>query len=120
MKFYLLCLVAFFVVLTGCSSNSEENNNRNNSKEEGSYAAILNINGEEYYSVGDKNQGEYTVSEEFGRVETRVPPEVLPKENLVSNYLDEGTLIFSVEEDSKIFLSETKEDGVYEIFYKSK
>lgn len=119
MKYYLLCLAAFFVVLTGCSMNYGENNDRNNSGE-ACYAAILNINGEEYHSVGDKNNGDYTIREEIGKVAKRVPPEVLPKENLASNYLDEGTLIFSVEEDSGIFLAETDEEGVYEIFYKSK
>ncbi|MEB1807389.1 MAG: hypothetical protein LPK26_08815 [Bacillaceae bacterium] len=120
MKFYFLYLVILFLVLTGCSSPPQEINKQNNSRVEGSYAAILNISGEEYYSVGNKNQGEYTISVEFGRVEKRVSPEVFPKENLVSNYLDEGTLIFSVEEDSKIFLAKTKEEGVYEIFHKSK
>lgn len=120
MKFYMFSLVAFVVVLTGCSSQVAENNNQRNSDAEGSYARILSINGEEYQSLGDENQGEYTISEQIGQVKKRVPPEVLPKKNLVSNYLNEGTLIFSVEEDSAVFLAEKKDERVYEIFHKSK
>ena len=42
----------------------------------------------------------------------------LPKDNLVSNYLDEGTLIYSVEEDSDVILVQTEVEGVYEILKK--
>lgn len=122
MKFLLVLAISVFMILTGCSSGPQENTDKQiDSREEvGSYAALLRIKGTEYQSVGKESQGEYTLGEEIGKVEKRVPPEVLPRENFVSNYLDEGTLIFSVIEDSDVILVETEEEGVYEIFERLK
>lgn len=121
MKYYLSLVLLVSIALTGCTSGTQDTNKQSSSGEEvGSYAALLRINGAEYRSVGSKNNGEYTLSDEIGKVKKRVSPEVLPKGNLVSNYLDEGILIFSVEEDSDVVLVQTEVDGVYEIFKKTK
>lgn len=121
MKYYLSLVLLVSIALTGCTSGTQVTNKQSSSGEEvGSYAALLRIKGAEYRSIGVKNKGEYTLSDEIGKVKKRVPPEVLPKDNLVSNYLDEGTLIYSVEEDSDVILVQTDVDGVYEIFKKTK
>ncbi|MDZ5472417.1 hypothetical protein SM124_11725 [Bacillus sp. 31A1R] len=121
MKLFLVLAISIFMVLTGCSSEPG-NTDKNIIPEEaaGSYVALLRINGAEYLSVGKDNQGEYTIGKEIGKVEKRVPPEVMPRVDFVSNYLDEGTLIFSVKENNDVILVETKVQGVYEIFERLK
>lgn len=121
MKYYLVMVFSIFIILTGCSTESQEDITEqiNAGEEEASYAAILRVNEAEYYSIGNENQGKYTLEEEIGEIKKRVPAEVLPRENLVSNYLDEGTLIFSVKENSNILLAEKKDKGGWEIFEKS-
>lgn len=118
MKRLSVMLSFILMISTGCSIEVEEHTGT--TSESASYAAILIINGAEYLSVGTKNQGEYTLGEEIGVVETRVPTEVLPKENFASNYLDEGTVIYSVKEDDDVFLVETNEEGVYEVVERSR
>ena len=108
------------MIISGCSNEVNSDVTSDSVDESESYAAILIVNGNQYLSVGTRNQEEYTLDEEIGKVEARVPPEVLPKENFTSNYLDEGRVIYSVKEDSDVFLVETDEEGVYEIVEKSR
>ncbi|MEK3981372.1 hypothetical protein MKY37_20375 [Psychrobacillus sp. FSL K6-2836] len=117
MKYWIVILSSIFVIIAGCSNDYKENNNVVDVDRSVTYEAIVIINGAEYHFVGPENKDEYTLGEAIGKVKKRVPLEVGPSENFVSNYLNEGTLIFSVIEDSEIYLAET-EDSVYEIFRK--
>lgn len=117
MKRLFVILSFILVIISGCSMEVQEF--KGQTTESPSYEAILIVNGDQYSSVGTRNQGDYTLGEEVGKVVTRVPPEVLPKENFASNYLDEGTVIYSVKEDDDVFLVKTNEEDVYEVFEKS-
>ncbi len=117
MKCYLVMILSILIILTGCSTESHKvRTGQANAGEETSYAAIIRVNESEYISVGTENQGKYTVQEEIGKIKKRVPAEVLPQEHLVSNYLDEGTRIFSVSENRNILLAEKKGEKEREIF----
>ncbi|MCZ8537341.1 hypothetical protein M9R32_09130 [Paenisporosarcina quisquiliarum] len=117
MKKIFVMWLFILLIISGCSMEVQEF--KGPTSESASYAAILIVNGDQYLSVGTKNQGEYTLGEEVGKVATRLPPEVLPKDDFASNYLDEGTIIYSVKEDNEVFLVETNEEDVYEVFEKS-
>ena len=117
MKKIFVMFSFILMIISGCSMEVQES--KGPTSESASYAAILIVNGDQYLSVGTKNQGEYTLGEEVGKVETRVPPGALPKDYFASNYLDEGTVIYSVLENGDVFLVETKEEGVYEVVEKS-
>jgi len=119
MKKFFVMLSFILMIISGCSNEVNNDITSDSVDESESYAAILIVNGNQYLSLGARNQGEYTLDEEIGKVETRVPPEVPPKENFASNYLDEGTVIYSVKEDGDVLLVETNEEGVYEVVEKS-
>ncbi len=117
MKCYLVMILSIFIILTGCSTESQKvRTGQANTGEEASYSAIIRVNESEYISVGNENQGKCTVQEEIGKIKKRVLAEVLPQEHLVSNYLDEGTRIFSVSENRNILLAEKKGEKEREIF----
>lgn len=118
MKQRKVMVFLMFIVLTGCTIEPQKNDGTQTGGEEASYAAILRLNEAEYYSVGNENHGEYTIQKELGKVKERLPAEVLPREQLVSNYLDEGTRIFSVKEDRNVLLAKKDDDEYWEIFVK--
>lgn len=69
------------------------------------------INGDYYDAVGIQSL-DYTLDKEIGEIDKNVPPEeALLKEDFVSNYLKEGTLIYSSKEDESVLLAKT-EDGI--------
>nr|WP_251047620.1 hypothetical protein [Planococcus sp. ISL-110] len=102
------------VILSGCSSEAQDANDV--SIEEVSYVALLNIEGDNYYSYDLAEKGEYTIVEELGEVQKKIKGGVMPKENLTSNYLLEGTKIFTVKEDPEVFLAKVQDK--YEVYKK--
>lgn len=115
-SFLLVFLLGGLILLAGCNPGLDGFEYMGG-QSQGSYAAILRVNGAEYQYAGE-NLDNYTLNQQIGKVEKKVPPEVLPRENYVSNYLPEGTVIFSVKENQNIVLAET-EVGVFEIFERS-
>ncbi|WP_341961059.1 hypothetical protein NM897_14580 [Planococcus maritimus] len=69
MKCYLVMILSIFIILTGCSTESQKvRTGQANAGEEASYATIIRVNESEYISVGNENQGKYTVQEEIGKI----------------------------------------------------
>lgn len=115
MKHYFIYLFLLLMITSGCSSSAQDANEK--TTEEGSYEALLNIEGEIYYSYGYDEKEKYTVLEEVGEVKkTLVGEEIMPEEHLTSNYLEKGTQIFSTKEDPEIFLVE--DQGKYDVLKK--
>ncbi|WP_419883951.1 hypothetical protein ACN6MY_10965 [Peribacillus sp. B-H-3] len=105
MKYILVGFLAFILLSSGCSPRTESE----------SYAATMRINGNYYDAVENESQESYTIDKEIGKIEKKVPPtESRLKEDFVSNYLDEGTVIYASKEDKDVFL--VKKEGVYQIF----
>ncbi len=102
------------MIASGCSSNVQ--NASDVSTKENSYMALLNIEGDSYYSYDLAEEGEYTIMEEYGKVQKKIEGDVMPTENLTSNYLLEGTKIFTVKENSEVFLAKVQDK--YEIYKK--
>lgn len=90
------------IVLVGCSSSTN-----------GSYQGILSVNGEKYILRGEIKDDEFILGEKVGEVQKKVKPEINPKENYSSNYL-EGEEIYSSNEDSKVLIVK-RESGKLEI-----
>ncbi|MCA0970557.1 hypothetical protein LCM20_08165 [Halobacillus litoralis] len=108
------CFLLFFLfLLIGCQAEETESFVESN----GSYQAELTIRGVTYMSLGQWNEGQYTIEEEIGEVKTKVDLDYRgdAPEGISSNYLNEGTPIYSVQQYSDVFLAE-REDGTYEIF----
>ncbi|ANU13028.1 hypothetical protein B481_3398 [Planococcus halocryophilus Or1] len=114
MKYYVIYLLLCLTIVSGCSSNAQDASDV--STEEVSYVAFLNIDGNNYFSYDLAEKGEYTIAEEFGEVQKKIEGDVIPNENLTSNYLLEGTKIFSVKENPEIFLAKVQDE--YEIYKK--
>ena len=107
MKHYFIYLFSCLIIASGCSSNTQDASDA--STEEGSYIALLNINGDTYYDYDLAEKEEYTIVEEFGEVQQKIEGNVIPNENLTSNYLLEGTKIFTVKEHPEIFLAKVQD-----------
>ncbi|SET74641.1 hypothetical protein SAMN05421676_107164 [Salinibacillus kushneri] len=117
MKYLLVLVSLIFIIFTGCSNDLQENNDNNSSNsggDSGSYAALLKVNGVQYTSLGNVNKDKYTINEKIGKVDKKVPVDVLPFKDFMSNYLEEGTPIFSIEENTDVVLAK-REDETYEI-----
>lgn len=115
-KIILGCIVAVIIVLSGCSTNQE--NDISIDKEQ-SYVPMVNVNGIIYSSYSLTKQEKYTAGEVLGKIKKRVPSSDIQKENLASNYYDEGTVIYNVNEDKEMFLIE-ESPGVYSVLKKLK
>ncbi|MBG9453711.1 hypothetical protein ABE61_06330 [Lysinibacillus sphaericus] len=109
------CLVAVIIVLSGCSTILE--NDISDIEQEQSYVPMVNLNGTIYASYDLTKYEKYSTGEVFGEIKKRVPSSDIEKENLTSNYYDEGTVIYNVKEDNKIFLIEESPD-IYSILEK--
>lgn len=105
----LVIPIFVLVVLSGCNSESSES----------SYGAYLIIDGKEYTLQGDIENNEFTVSDKIGEVNKKVDKEVMPKDNLSSNFLEVGEEIYTSKEDSKVVLVKREYDGNYDIFMES-
>jgi len=117
LKYTILgCLVIVIIVLSGCSTN-QENDNSLDIEQEQSYVPMVNLNGTIYASYDLTKHEKYSTGEVFGEIKRRVPSSDIENENLTSNYYDEGTVIYNVEEDNEVFLIE-EESGVYSILEK--
>lgn len=110
-----ICLF-LLMLLTGCANDNQMSSTMDTASS-ASYKAILNVNGEEYISSGIENVNSYTIDSEIGEVEKKISIEMYPFKSFESNYLEEGTKIFSVKEADNILLVEI-DQGVYEIFQK--
>lgn len=102
--FYILVL--FIILLSGCNSTTN-----------GSYAAILIFNNEEFLSEGYAEADKYTIDNKIGTVSNKVKPEVMPTSNLWSNYLEKGTVLYSSKEDKSVILVNRNEQ--IEVFRKN-
>ncbi|EIM05810.1 hypothetical protein A1A1_14269 [Planococcus antarcticus DSM 14505] len=109
MKHYFIYILLCLMIVSGCSSEAQEGNNV--ATEEASYVGFVNIEGENYSAHEFAENGEYTIVEELGEIKKKVPAEEIPKENLTSNYFEEGTKVFSVKEDPEIFLVKDLVEG---------
>jgi hypothetical protein len=111
-------ILLFFVLIliTACSTVNKDNNLNSEISSEGSYKAILFVNDVEYQSVGEtaKELG-LVPGELIGTVKEKIDIEIRPTDELTSNYLKEGTEIYSVDGNIEIVLSK-KENGEYEVF----
>lgn len=105
----ILIPIFFLVVLFGCESGSSES----------SYSAYLIINGKEYTWQGDIENNEFTVADKIGEVIKKVDKEVMPKDNLSSNFLEVGEEIYSSNEDSKVVIVKREHDGNFDKFTES-
>lgn len=103
-KKFTYILILLIGLMAGCSNSSER-----------AYAAILFIEGKEYYGQKIVNKDQYTIQAEIGKVKFRVDKETLPKQNFSSNSLEVGTPIYSVKEDKNILLVKLS-DEKYQIF----
>ncbi|NME05913.1 hypothetical protein [Psychrobacillus sp. BL-248-WT-3] len=105
----LLIPIFVLVVLSGCNSGSSES----------SYGAYLIIDGKEYTWQGDIENNEFTVADKIGEVNNKVDKEVMPKDNLSSNFLEVGEEIYTSNEDSKVVIVKREHDGNYDKFTES-
>ncbi|TWI57796.1 hypothetical protein IQ10_01124 [Halalkalibacter nanhaiisediminis] len=95
------------MLLNGCSVTQQDNPIQQN--EEKSYVPYVIIDGDIYYSY--ELNDEYTKEEVLAEVIKKVvPSDTIVKEDLTSNYYNEGTLIYTVKEDNEVLIIE-KETG---------
>ncbi|MCP3032316.1 hypothetical protein LF817_13290 [Halobacillus sp. A1] len=104
-KVLLYSLISVFLMLIGC----------NKSVEEGPYAGILMVDGEEYTWQGEIENNEFTVGEKIGEVNKKVEIEGTPKTNYSSNILEVGEGIFLAVESNKVIIVK-REGGSYHQF----
>ena len=98
-----ISLLLVLIALVGCSSSSN-----------GSYQGVLTLNEKRYILRGEIKDDEFTLGEKIGEVQKKVKPEVSPKENYSSNYLEVGEEIYSSNEDRKVLIVK-RESGRLEI-----
>lgn len=112
----LSILLLLSIVLVACSTATKESKSNLEVGSEGSYQALLFVNGTEFESFGEtaKELG-LVPGELIGTIKEKIDIEKLPTVELTSNYLNEGTEIYSVDGNEKIVLSK-KENGEYEVF----
>lgn len=70
----------------------------------GSYAMILVVNGTEYNGT-EAQLADYEADKVIGKVTKEVAPDVLPSNNQ-SNFFEEGTVIFSVKNNTEFVIAE--------------
>ena len=108
-------VLSFLFIITACSILMDRSGIV--TKEENrSYQALLFVNGKEFHSVGETaNELELVVEDFIGSVKEKIDIEIRPTVEFTSNYLEEGTEIYSVKGNSKIVLAK-KDNGNYEVF----
>lgn len=65
-----------------------------NFEENKEYMAILIFDYKKYNFGGVVEENKYKISNEAGIVELKVSPDTMPKSNLSSNFLEEGTVVY--------------------------
>ena len=119
MKIIKMALVlSILFLITGCSTatNSSNDATKVETSSNGSYVAVLFINGEVLNTVGETaNDLELVAGKFIGTVKEKIDIEKRPTAELTSNYLTYGTEIYSVEGNREIVLAK-KENGDYEVF----
>lgn len=110
-KIILSLLIPIFIlmVLSGCNSGNTKS----------SYGAYLIIDGKEYVWQGDIENNEFTVAEKIGEVNKKVNREIMPKDNLSSNFLEVGEEIYTSHENGKVVIVKREHDGNYDKFTES-
>jgi hypothetical protein len=114
----LAFLSILLLFLSACSTPLDiiDNVTGGDTSSKGSYQALLFVSGEELQSAGETaNDLNLEVGELIGTVKEKVAIEIPPTVELTSNYLEEGTKIYSVEGNTKIVLAK-KANGDYEVF----
>ncbi|OAH55190.1 hypothetical protein AWH48_20210 [Domibacillus aminovorans] len=81
---------------------------------EGSYAAIVTINGVNYIAQNIVTNNEFTIKEQIGEIKKKVDIEVVPTEDWNSNVFEEGNKIYTANEKNDIYLIEARE-GEYTV-----
>jgi hypothetical protein len=93
----VISLLSVLIALAGCSSTSN-----------GSYAGILSVNEKKYIWQGEMEDDEFTLGKKIGEVLKKVNPEVVPKGDFSSNFLEVGEEIYSSNEDSRVLIIKRK------------
>ncbi|TKC18472.1 hypothetical protein [Robertmurraya kyonggiensis] len=110
---FILLLILTSIV-TSCTQN--ESTNDYDILSETQYQALLFVNGKEMQSTGSTTQElGITPLELIGTIKDKIPIQLIPKENLTSNYLEAGTEIYSVKGNEEIVLAK-KENEEFEVF----
>lgn len=113
--FTISTFITIVLILTGCSTTTNDDTHLE-STSNGSYKALLFVNGKELQSIGKTAEDfEVLPGELIGTVKNRINIEKRPKAELTSNYIKIGTEIYSVQGNPEIVLAKTQEN-VYEIF----
>lgn len=114
-KLMLFCF-ALVIVLAACAGE-ESAPSRTTVESSASYQALLNVNGDEYLLGSSEDIGKYQIDTEIGEVVKKISFELYPYKSFESNYLEEGTKLYSVKESNYVLLAEI-EPGKYELFSK--
>ncbi|MCM3388898.1 hypothetical protein M3649_12210 [Ureibacillus chungkukjangi] len=119
MKFSFLIYIPIEIfMLSGCADNKNEPK-KVTVESTTSYQALLNVNGDEYLGGNSVEMETYQIEKQIGEVKMKLSPELYPYKSFESNYLEEGTKLYSVKSYPYHLLAEVK-PGVYELFSKSK
>ena len=117
-KLFLLSIPILIILVTGCAVN-EDNLQQVTVESFASYQALLNVNGDQYFGVGNSEEiNSYQTDKQIGEVKKKISPELYPYKSFESNYLEEGTQLYSLKEHPNFLLAEV-EPGVYELFSKN-
>ncbi|OAT85973.1 hypothetical protein A6P54_17645 [Bacillus sp. MKU004] len=110
--FLYITLLLFGISLSGCNSSLDK-----------AYSGILLVNEQEYFWQGTIIDNEYTIGKKVGEVKQRVKKEVIPEENLSSNFLEVGEEIYTSNEDPRVMIVKRKngdlEKMTVEDYYKN-
>nr|WP_106783285.1 hypothetical protein [Lysinibacillus timonensis] len=112
-KILLFCFMSVTIFITGCLG--QETSSQIIEKSTPTTPARLTIDGIEYISIGEFSEGLFTISQEIGEVKRKVDFDMIPYNDFESNYLEEGTKIYSVIESNSIVLAQVEEE-LFEIF----
>lgn len=120
MKRWLVALGCIVVLSAGCAENDSNENNsiQQAEKTEGSYEGILIVNSIRYTLLDTVQEGTYSIKQEIGEVEQKLPAEVMPEKNFHSNILATGTKIYTIEEDSTLLLTLSEGEEDYQVYKK--
>jgi len=102
------------IILLAACTGEESSLSQSTVESSSSYQALLNVYGDEYLSRFD-DIGDYQIDKEIGVVEKKISVELYPYNSFESNYLEEGTKLYSVKYSNDLLLAEI-EPGIYELF----
>ncbi|MFY3790685.1 hypothetical protein ACOQFO_03070 [Ureibacillus sp. MALMAid1270] len=111
-------VLSILFLITGCSTstNSSNDTSKVETSSNGSYVAVLFLNGEVLHTEFETaNELELVAGEFIGTVKGKIDVEIPPTVEFTSNYLDYGTEIYSVDGNPGIVLAK-QENGDYLVF----